>query len=234
MNPLPADSIPVRLPHYRLRDAGLHFLISRRPAVHLEAHEQEVWRALDGSAPIEALLERFPGRAEPALRRFLDLGVCALVEGSFPAGRRRVLVIEPHMDDGALSLGGTMWSRRAVCEFTLVTLAGRDNFTSYYFLDRDYFNVDEVSALRRAESALLARALGGRHVALDLSEAPLRYRQDDWTLDWYRRHRDSVSAFISHTSGPEELREIAAAFHVAQLAQRGGKILRHGVEGTVY
>ena len=114
-------------------------------------------------------------------------------------------------EDGALSVGGTMWSRRERCDFTIVTLAGRSNFTSYGYLDREYFRVDEVSALRRAESALLARAIGGRHVALDLPEGPLRYRQGDWTLDWYRRHRDAVSGFIGHTSGPGELAEWAAA-----------------------
>jgi LmbE family N-acetylglucosaminyl deacetylase len=205
VTPLPPDHVPVVLPHFHLREGALYFLVSRRPMARLDAREQDVWEALDGSARVADLAGRFPGSAEPALRRFLGLGACALVEGGFPAGRRRILVIEPHMDDGALSLGGTMWSRRAQCEFTIVTLAGRCNFTSYYYLDRDYFDVDEVSALRRAESELLARAVGGRHVVLDLPEAPLRYRPGHWSLDWFRRHRVSVSAFISHTSGPAEL-----------------------------
>ena len=38
-----------------------------------------------------------------------------------------------------------------------VTRAGRCNFTSYYYLERDYFDVDEVSALRLDKSALLTR-----------------------------------------------------------------------------
>jgi len=42
MNQLPVDSIPVRLPHYRLRDGGLYFLISRRPVAAFHAREQEV------------------------------------------------------------------------------------------------------------------------------------------------------------------------------------------------
>ncbi len=216
MNPLPADSVPVRLPHYRLRDGGLYFLISQRPVAVLNAHEQEVWESLDGSVRVRDLAARFPaGAGEAALRRFVELGVCLPIATSFPEGRRRVVVIEPHMDDGTLSLGGTMWSRRAQCEFTIVTVAGRCNFTSYYYLERDYFDVDEVSALRRAESALVARAIGGRHVVLDLPEAPLRYRAGNWALDWYRRHRASISAFISHTSGPEELRAWTEAIRQA-------------------
>ncbi len=207
MNPLPVDSIPVRLPHYRLRDGGLYFLISRRPVTLLSAREQAVWESLDGSVRVRDVAARFPaGAGEAALRRFVELGVCLPVAASFPEGRRRVLVLEPHMDDAALSLGGVLWSRRAECEFTIVSITGRSNFTSYYNLERDYLDVDVVSALRRAESELFARAVGGRHVALDLPEAPLRYRPGPWTLDWFRRHHASISAFIGHTSGPEELR----------------------------
>ena len=216
MDPLPADSIPVRLPHYRLRDGALYFLVSRRPTAALDTHEREVWESLDGSLRVRDVAARFPaGVGESVLRRLVALGACIPVAAGFPAGRRRVLVIEPHMDDGVLSLGGTMWSRRAQCEFTIVTLAGRCNFTSYYYLDRDYFDVDEVSALRRAESALLARAIGGHHVALDLPEAPLRYWGGNWTGDWYRRHRVSVSAFIGRMSGAAELAEWTAAIRRA-------------------
>lgn len=205
MSALPGDLVPLALPHYRLRGDELHFLISRRPLARLDAGEQEIWKALDGTARVRDLVARHPASAEPALRRLVALGACLLVESHFPGGRRRVLLLEPHMDDGALSLGGVLWSRRAECEFTIVSVAGRSNFTSYYDLERDYLDVDEVSALRRAESALLARAVGGRHVALDLPEAPLRYRAGPWTLDWFRRHHASISAFIGHTSGSEEL-----------------------------
>ena len=205
MRPLAGDLVPYALPHYRLRQDELYFLISRRPVARLTAEEQEIWKALDGRARVQDLVARHPASAEPALRRFLELGACLLVEERFPAGRRRVLVIEPHMDDAALSLGGVLWSRRAECEFIIVSLAGRSNFTSYYNLERDYFDVEEVSALRRAESELFARAVGGRHVALDLAEAPLRYRAGRWTVDWFRRHHGSIDAFIGRTSGPEEL-----------------------------
>jgi LmbE family N-acetylglucosaminyl deacetylase len=206
MRTLPGDSVPLPLPHYRLREDGLHFLISRRSVARLDAREQEIWRALDGTSRVQDLVARYPASALPTLCRLLDLGVCLLVESRFPEARRRIVVVEPHMDDGVLSLGGVIWQRRAECEFTIVTLAGRSNFTSYFYLDRDYFDVEEVSALRRAESELFARAVGGRHVALDLPEAPLRYRPGRWTLDWFRAHQGSVASFIGHTSGPGELR----------------------------
>jgi LmbE family N-acetylglucosaminyl deacetylase len=223
MNALRASPVPVRLPHYRLKEGALHFLISRRPLARLDAREQEVWSALDGEATVAALAARLPGAAA-ALARLVELGAVLLVEPAFPSGRRRVTVFEPHMDDAVLSLGGTLWSRRERCEFTIVSLAGRSNFTSYYYLDRDYFDVEEISALRRAETALMARAVGGRHVALDRLEAPLRYRPGNWTVEWFRRHRVSVSAFIGHSSGPAELRDWTVTIRRALAEHPGDEV----------
>jgi len=203
--------IPAPRPHYRLRDGGLYFLISRRPAAQLGGDEQEIWRALDGAATVDDLRGRFGPAAEAAVRRFSDAGLCELVPARFPEGRRRVLVIEPHMDDAVLSVGGTMWRRRDECEFVVLSLAGRSNFSSYGYLDREYFDPDEISRLRLAESVLFVRLLGGRHLALDLPEAPQRYRPGAWTLDWYRQHRASISAFIAHRSPDSELAVWTAA-----------------------
>jgi hypothetical protein len=83
-------------------------------------------------------------------------------------------------------------------ELTLLSLAGRSNFTSYYHSDREYFDDDAVTALRRAESQLVMRLLGGRHVALELPEAPLRCRPGKWTRAWYESHRKLIDAFVMH------------------------------------
>lgn len=55
-----------------------------------------------------------------------------------------------------------MWAMRDEAKFTLVSVAARSNFTSYYFLDREYFDADAITELRRQESALVMRLLGGR------------------------------------------------------------------------
>ena len=109
------------------------------------------------------------------------------------------------MDDAVLSVGGLMWALRNTCEFTVVSIAGHSNFTSYYMLDREFFNVARVSALRKAESELVMRLLGGRHVILEEYDAPLRCQPGNWTLDWYRRHRRSIIAYIHHCSPENEI-----------------------------
>jgi LmbE family N-acetylglucosaminyl deacetylase len=202
---LSGDEAVLRRPQFARRGELLFFLDSRRPFLTLDAAEAALWDALEGGPSVTALRARFGAGAEAGVRRLVDAGVCDLAV-PHRSGRRRVLVVEPHIDDAALSVGGTIWQRRDECEFTVLTIASRSNFTSYFELDRPWFEVEKVSALRRAEAELFARVTGGRHLALGYDEATLRYRGGDWTLDWFRRHRHSVSAFIGHRSGEGELR----------------------------
>jgi LmbE family N-acetylglucosaminyl deacetylase len=204
-------------PHFVLADDQLFFLDSRRPFARLSKLEAAIWTALEARPTIRDLRTRYPSEADSVLRRFAELRLCEIARTDYPRHRRRILVLEPHSDDAVLSVGGTMWLRRHECQFILVTIAGRSNFTSYFELDRDYFDVGQVSAMRRAEGELLASLLGGEYHALDQLDATLRYRHGDWSLDWYRRHKRCVSAFVEHHSGPAELRRWIAAVRGAVL-----------------
>jgi LmbE family N-acetylglucosaminyl deacetylase len=176
----------------------------------LDDSEKAIWEAIDGKASIANLRTRFLD-VDNILNRFVRLGTCELPPVEFPNRRRRILVIEPHMDDAVLSVGGTMWLRRNECEFTVLSMAGVSNFTSYYMADRDFFETAEVTALRKAESALFLKHVGGHHMTLDLLEAPLRYRNARWTLDWFRQHRDAMWALIFRSPGSGELEEWTSA-----------------------
>jgi LmbE family N-acetylglucosaminyl deacetylase len=132
-----------------------------------------------------------------------DLWLAEMVEVAMPVPpgeRRRVLVIEPHADDAALSIGGLMWQRRSECEFTVANVASRSNFTSYYYSGHDYFNVDVVSELRRRESELFCRMIGGRFIGLGVSDAPLRYDDANWSASYFRQHRQAIAAATSRTA----------------------------------
>lgn len=212
---LQGSNTVLRRPHFRLVGDRLFFLISRRPHAQLSAIESAIWAALDSDPSVDELRARFHEEADWALRRFVEMGLCEIAWTGYPKGRRRVLVFEPHSDDAVLSVGGTMWIQRHECEFIVITISSRSNFTSYYNLDRDYFNVDEISSLRNAEGALFSRLLGGQHRALGHADAPLRYRAGDWSLDWFRRHKVSISAFIDHHSGQAELHEWTEAIRAS-------------------
>jgi len=201
---LSGDAIPVRLPHYQIKDSSLYFLTSKSEFAKLSSAEKAVWNAIDGTLNLKDLRERFDVSVDITIMRFVDLSVCELLPVDFPPNRSRILVFEPHMDDAALSVGGIMWLRRYNSEFIIVTLAGISNWTTQVMIGRDYFDIETITQLRKAESEIYVRHIGGRHTAHPMLEAPLRYNYGHWKLDWFHQHRKSAAAFNNHTAGPLE------------------------------
>lgn len=186
----------VRRPHYKLLNSALYFLISNRPSKQLTTLEEEVWEHLQEPKRVRDLISINPKYHE-IIAAYHKSEYIELAECGFPEHRRKILVIEPHADDAALSVGGTMWKMRNDCEFTLLTAASRSNFTSYYNLYRNYFDVNNVTALRRAESVLFCQMLGGKHDELQLTDAVLRYCDKDWDLEFFKNHRTSIAVATS-------------------------------------
>lgn len=204
------DHLVLRRPHFHVRDAKLFFMISLRPFADLQDHDLVLWEAIDGKTTVGQLEARIPD-ARARVQRLWSLGACELAEPHFPAQRRRVLVIEPHMDDAVLSVGGVMWQRRHACQFTLLTVAAISNFTSYCRINRAYFDVAEVTSVRRAESQLVVRLLGGEHHMLDLRDSPQRYKSGNWSLDWYAKNRRALSAYQNRSPHECEVQHWANA-----------------------
>jgi LmbE family N-acetylglucosaminyl deacetylase len=119
--------------------------------------------------------------------------------------RRRILVIEPHADDAVFSVGGTMWLRRQQCKFVIATMASRSNHTRHWAVGRG-FDIETVSEMRRRESQRVAALLGGEHLSVGMTDAALRYRDDNWTPDFLRRHRLSIDASTSRVADDAERR----------------------------
>jgi LmbE family N-acetylglucosaminyl deacetylase len=193
-----------RRPHFYLGGDALFFLASAQPARLFSAVEKDVWRAIEQPTELSNLSARFGERTDEIIEGFRQGGLVELVERTFPERRRRILVIEPHADDAALSVGGVMWLRRCECAFIVATMASRSNFTRYYDLDCDYFDVRRVMEIRRKESELFAAMIGGDHVEAGMTDAALRYRDADWTLDFFQRHHMSISAAISRNPCMDE------------------------------
>ncbi len=97
-----------------------------------------------------------------------------------------------------------MWLRRLECAFVVATMASRSNHTLYHELGEDYFDVGEVTEIRRRESELFTRMIGGDHLSVGLTDAALRYRDSNWTLDFFRRHHMSVRASTSRVADDQE------------------------------
>lgn len=210
------DLVPLRRPHFQLRDGRLYFLVSRRPHAELDPVDAGLWDRFDGRTTLGRLRATVPD-LDGRIRKFWSLGAIELAPEIFKTGRRRILVVEPHMDDAVLSVGGVMWQQRQECEFTVLSVVGVSNFTSYHRMDREYFDIGTVTALRRAESGTVMRLLGGHHRVLDVHDAPLRYQPGKWTREWYVRHRRSISAFINRSPRDTEVEALTARL-VAEFA----------------
>ena len=160
----------------------------RREPGYLLPAEATIWDKLqDGPLPASAL------NAQEALRSMIEAGLLESIEPVEEQDRRRILVIEPHCDDAALSIGATMWKMRHEVEFHLLTMASRSNYTTAFHLHRDYFDRAEITAMRTAEGELFARHLGGHYHCADLAEATLRYADSNWDLDFFNAHEVPVA-----------------------------------------
>lgn len=202
------DAVPLKRPHYHIHDGQLFFMISSRPFANFSSQDLELWETIDGCKNIGELEKIFPGCFE-RLQRFWTLGICEFVPENFPAPRRRVLIIEPHMDDAVLSVGGLMWKKQNECDFSVVSVVGISNFTSYHRqqrLTRDYYDVETITSLRRKESETVMRLVGGTHHMLDKYDSPLRYNNaGNWSVDWHQKHVRALSAFQNQSPVEEEV-----------------------------
>jgi len=202
---LPSEAVVIRRPHFLLKGDSLFFLISQRPFVVLNQAEQILWKVLEKEACVGALQARLGPLVEEGIRRLLALEVAEVVLPAPPGKRRRVMVIEPHPDDAALSVGGLMLQRRAGCEFFIVTMATQSVGTTYRQLHREFFDIETVSGIRKAESEIVARLLWGHHIPLGLVDACSRYHPQNWTLDWFLRHEHAIYMYSHHSAGRDEL-----------------------------
>ena len=199
-----SNHLVLRRPHFFLNGNALYFLASTRSARALAPAEVSVWNAIEHPLSLDELRKRFPNDADAVVASFLHSELCETLEPDFPENRRKILVIEPHADDAALSIGGVMWQRRHTCEFVVATMASRSNFTSYYNLGRDYFNIAQVTDIRRRESGLFTGMVGGKYIEAGLTDVVLRYNDADWGLDYYLQRRIAIAVSTSRSAGVKE------------------------------
>lgn len=130
-----SDVIIAARPHFRREGDDLYFFLSDRVFHHLNPEEAEIWEKLQSGSMRAADLP------DPeAVQLMAEAGLVERIEPVENRDRRQIVVIEPHCDDAALSIGATMWKMRTKAEFHLVTMASRSNYSSAFQLHRDRFD----------------------------------------------------------------------------------------------
>jgi LmbE family N-acetylglucosaminyl deacetylase len=201
---LQGDQLLVRRPHYQLRGNDLFWLGSDKPCRQFSEAQARLWSLAQHPVPLSEVRRACGEGADNLMREFLQSELCDLLEPAFPQNRRRVLVIEPHADDAALSIGGTIWTRRHDHCFLIATMASRGNHTRYRDLGCDFFDVSEVTEIRRLESELFARLVGGTAIPVGLTDSELRYHDANWTFDFFRQHRMSIRVSTARIADSRE------------------------------
>ena len=182
------DTMIAARPHFRQEGNQLYFFLSERVFRSLSPGEATIWEKLK-EGPLT--LKDLPDQA--AVRSLAQSGLVEAIRPINQHGRRPFLVIEPHCDDAALSIGATMWRMRNEVEFHLLTMASRSNYTTAFHMHRNYFNRRKITAMRMAEGDLFSRHLGGHYYCADLAEATLRYNDSDWDLDFFNAHEVPIA-----------------------------------------
>jgi len=198
--------VPCARPHYRVQGNQLFFLVSRRPAVDLSEKDLGIFRKIDGEKTVAEIAQGEVGVIE-RLREWFEADILEMISPAERVSAPHLVVIEPHMDDAALSVGGRLLHRRGRNRITILSVVKYSNFTSYWDLKRDYLNVDTVTALRLRESELAARLLGAEHRCLDWTDAPIRFfPADRWSVEELKRILPAVYASMEI---PPDSKEVA-------------------------
>ena len=193
-------SIIVARPHFRRSSQDLYFFLSDRVFHHLSSAELAIWEELeDGPRQLESLND------VAAVSTLADAKTIEIIEPVSEGDRRPILVVEPHSDDAALSIGAIMWKMRDAAEFHLLTMASRSNYTSSFHLHREYFDRSRITRMRTIEGELFMAHLGGQYHCAGMAEATLRYHDGDWDLGFYNAHKVPIAISNNRRAGAATL-----------------------------
>ena len=143
----PESRITIR-PHYDVKGQDVFFMVSSRPVKSLNKGEHRLFEKLKAAengyklsdVPVEDLLfietllnERLADKLAPVSHET----------------EHHLVVIEPHMDDAILSVGGQLLLRKGKCQITIVCVFGVSNYTSYMEVNKAFLDSDAVSKILR-------------------------------------------------------------------------------------
>jgi LmbE family N-acetylglucosaminyl deacetylase len=158
------------LPQFRRRGSQVLFMVEPEPVLELATDELGAFDLIAAGAAFGTLR----GAGAAALtERLCERGIALPCAPQAPVAGPHLLVIEPHMDDAVLGVGGQLLRRKDRERVTVLSVVRWSDYTKLGPLDRQ-----EVSALRAAESALAARFVGFHHEVMDELDFPLRVREE--------------------------------------------------------
>jgi LmbE family N-acetylglucosaminyl deacetylase len=203
------DSMVKIRPHYHLRGHDLFFLASQRPLKRFCSHEKLFFEQLKNT-PTGLPYCEIAAKNHSTLAAWVDEGWADILTPWPQTTQHHLVVIEPHMDDAALSVGGQLLRRKGSCHITILCVFGVSNYTSYMESKRAFLDADAITQLRFEESMLAAAKLGAQFVSLGLTDAPLRMQTaPEWSQTFLADDIRASHGFISNHPVPHVVKHIA-------------------------
>lgn len=196
-------------PHYHLKGHDLFFLASQRPLKRFSAHEKLLFEQLKNTLTGLPYCD-IAAKNHTTLADWVEKSWADILTPWLPTAQHHLVVIEPHMDDAALSVGGQLLRRKGNCRITIICVFGVSNYTSYMESKRAYLDADAITQLRFEESTLAAAKLGAHFFSLGLTDAPLRMQASpEWSKTYLADDIRSSHGFISTHPIPHFVKHVA-------------------------
>lgn len=209
------DFVAQKLPHYHRRGSCVYFMTSPRPALELQLHEIELFNGIDGNRNVTELEEIYAGATE-RLRYWRDAGLLELIPPIAPPASPHLVVVEPHMDDAILGVGGRLLHRRGKSRITILSIVKWSAFTSHSIEYRRASSIEDVTNLREKEAALACRILGAEHRSLEWLDSPLRViPPNSWSKTVHNQYAKSREGFTKLFPSPTHVSLLARQLYEA-------------------
>jgi LmbE family N-acetylglucosaminyl deacetylase len=209
------DAVVKLRPHYALKGNDVYFLASGRPARHLIDAEAQLVRVL-ADTPSGMALSALSSEQARHLDALVTHGFADVVARLTSASKHHLVVIEPHMDDAILSVGGQLLLRSGQHRITILSVFGVSNYTSYMEMKRPFFDQQEITRLRVEESRLAAALVGAQFASLGFLDAPLRLLPaDEWSVQGLPEQLRMTHGFLGSIPMPHMVRMVADEVSVA-------------------
>lgn len=192
----------------------------------ISASDIDILNRIDGIKDLSQLAQF--GVSLDFIKKFLAYNVLMLVEKPECAEKKeKWVVLSPHSDDAALSIGGILSKYQNDVDITIFTLTGPSRCAGT--CSSLYGDIPKITRIRKNEDILCAQFLGARLVCADIEDGEMYV--DNFGVCWADQimstpddHRinlfySSMGSFFDKTSPPNRVFcPIAAGAHVDHAA----------------
>lgn len=171
-------TIPIVNPNYRRVANSIVFSLDINVKDSIEnvvtIDDIDAFDAIDGKKPLEMLLDMYPNSSRTFDILYMHNIIDFISNDLFLNRKKQVVIIEAHMDDAALSIGGGLLKNMHESKYTLISVFTESNYTKKSYSHE--YDIEFVKELRLKESELFCRRIGAEHFLLHEKDQPIRTR----------------------------------------------------------